>query len=636
MRLTRGRAPLLSGVASTVLLVGLGTASGPANASPRVSAIAPASVVRVDQVGYPTTGTKWAYVMSTTPCAGIPFDVLDGTTSAFTGHAGRDRGTWNSTYGHVCRLDFTSLSTAGRYTIGAAGATSPGFRVDPASHLYAPLVAHAVHFFQAQRDGAGVIRSVLQRRPSHLNDRHAAVYSIPHYRGETLVGDLHPTGQHANVAGGWFDAGDYLKFTGTTSFTVGVMLTALRDHPSLFRHGGPALRAEARHGIGWLMKMYDDRQRVVYYQVGIGNGNAKILSDHDLWRLPQRDDAMKGHARRYIAHRPVFAAGPPGTKVAPSLAGRLAAAFGLCAQLWPHSTLGSKCLRDGVHVFGLARTSHVGVQVTASPVDYYQESQWRDDLEWGATELARARAQAPAGSTQPITRHFVTQAAFWANAYRHSRGDGGETFNLYDVSGLAHADLIQVLRHSPRGSAGLPIGVPGLLADLRNQLDSRATQSRRNPFGFGAYQWDPTPHAFGLVSEALSYDHLTGTNRYAALASSQLDWALGDNAWGSSFVVGAGSMFPHCMQHVVANLVGSTDGTRPLLTGATVDGPSDYIPGPGFFGNAVTCPASGGNPFKAFDQASWRYVDRVSSWATVEPSLDYTVLSMLAFVNLAH
>ena len=104
------------------------------------------------------------------------------------------------------------------------------------------------------------------------------------------------------------------------------------------------------------MKMYDDRQRVVYYQVGIGNGNAKILSDHDLWRLPQRDDAMKGHARRYIAHRPVFAAGPPGTKVAPSLAGRLAAAFGLCAQLWPHSALGSKCLRDGVHVFGLART----------------------------------------------------------------------------------------------------------------------------------------------------------------------------------------------------------------------------------------------------------------------------------------
>ena len=269
-------------------------------------------------------------------------------------------------------------------------------------------------------------------------------------------------------------------------------------------------------------------------------------------------------------------------------------------------------------------------------MDYYQESQWRDDLEWGATELARARAMAPASSTFPVARHFVAQAAFWANAYRHSRGDGGETFNLYDVSGLAHADLIHVLRHSPRGSTGLPIGVPGLLADLRGQLDSRATQSRRDPFGFGAYQWDPTPHAFGLVSEALAYDRLTGTNRYAALASSQLDWALGDNAWGSSFVVGAGSTFPHCMQHVVANLVGSTDGTRPLLTGATVDGPSDYIPGPGFFGNAVACPASGGNPFKAFDQASWRYVDRVSSWATVEPSLDYTVLSMLAFVNLAH
>jgi len=606
---------------------------------PTAGGVGPSAVsvqVRVNQVGYAANSDKSAYLMSSTSCAGQAFDVVDGVTPVFSGNAGPDRGPWNAVYGHVCRLTFTPLATTGSYTLSANGSTSAPFRIDTAANLYRPLVANSVTFYQAQRDGAGVIRSVLSRRPAHLNDRHARVYSIPRYRGETLQGDLHPVGGRADVAGGWFDAGDFIKFTGTTSFSVGLMLTALRDDPAVFSHGGPALNAEARRGVHWLMKMYDDKHRVVYYQVGIGNGNAKILSDHDLWRLPQRDDAMKAHNRRYIAHRPVFRAGPPGSKVAPSLAGRLAAVFGLCAQVWKGSPLARRCLRDGAHVLALARTTNVGVQVTASPVDYYREPQWRDDVEWGATELARARRQAPAGVGVPAAHHFVAMAARWANAYRHSPGDGGETLNLYDVSGLAHADLIATIRHSAGGGAGLAIGPAGLLRDLRNQLDSRARRSRNDPFGFGAYQWDPTPHAFGLVTQALAYDRLSGTSRYAALARNQLDWTLGANAWGSSFVVGAGSTFPHCMQHVVANLVGSTDGTSPLLLGATVDGPSDYIPGPGFFGNAVKCPNPGGNPFKSYDQGSWRYVDRVSSWATVEPSLDYTALSMLAFVELSN
>lgn len=38
------------------------------------------------------------------------------------------------------------------------------------------------------------------------------------------------------------------------------------------------------------------------------------------------------------------------------------------------------------------------------------------------------------------------------------------------------------------------------------------------------------------------------------------------------FVVG---IQPHCMQHQVANLIGSLDGKAPLLLGAVVDGPNE-------------------------------------------------------------
>ena len=60
-------------------------------------------------------------------------------------------------------------------------------------------------------------------------------------------------------------------------------------------------------------------------------------------------------------------------------------------------------------------------------------------------------------------------------------------------------------------------------------------------------------------------------------------WSLGANAWGTTFVIGAGTRFPQCPQHQVANLVGSLDGTGEVLLGGAVDGPSDYIP-TGLFG----------------------------------------------------
>ena len=56
---------------------------------------------------------------------------------------------------------------------------------------------------------------------------------------------------------------------------------------------------------------------------------------------------------------------------------------------------------------------------------------------------------------------------------------------------------------------------------------------------------------------ASEYDALTGTSVYARQAQGWMDGDLGANPWGASFIVGDGTVFPDCIQHQVANLVGS-------------------------------------------------------------------------------
>lgn len=593
--------------------------------------------IRVNQVGYATTGPKRAFLLSTQPCEGAAFQVLDDAPAeVFDGVAGADRGPWNATYPHVCALVFDALGDTGDFTITAAGATSPGFQVRTPADLYEPLVANALTFYLGQRDGADVDPSVLDRKPSHLHDRNAKVYAVPDYKGERLQRDLRRVGGPVDVEGGWFDAGDYVKFTGTTSFAVTLMLVAVRDHPSLFAGGGPGFESEAERGVRWLLRMVDVPRRSLYYQVGIGSGGAGILADHDVWRLPQKDDGWTQHARRYLAHRPVLRVAPSGAKVPPSLAGRLASVFGLCAQLWSGTPLATKCLHEGQVVFSMAKTKDVDTQITSSPVGYYREDEWRDDLEMGATQLYLGLSQPGAPAPEPpasTPRYYLKQAARWANSYMGSPLNGGDTFNLYDIAGLAHPELHRAIEAD--GGGGLKVSPADLLQDMRDQMDPRSKKAGGDPFAFGAYPWDPAPHSFGLISEGLLYDDVSGTTRYANLARSQADWTLGANAWGTSFVVGAGTTFPFCMQHQIANLAGSTDGAAPILAGATVDGPADYIPGAGFFGDAVECPPGGANPFAPFDIDGWRYIDRVQSWSTVEPSLDYTAMSFFAFVQLA-
>jgi hypothetical protein len=215
--------------------------------------------------------------------------------------------------------------------------------------------------------------------------------------------------------------------------------------------------------------------------------------------------------------------------------------------------------------------------------------------------------------------------------------DAADTLNLYDVSALAHYELAREIA----GAGGLEVSRGDLLADLRRQLEHAVAVAGGDPFqsGFAWNQYDVTSHLFGLVTTASMYDELAGSSQYAAFEGRQLGAALGANAWGTSFVVGAGSTFPHCMQHQVANLSGSLDGSPPIVRGAAVNGPNDVSQ---FDDDATStpdgahaCPADGADTFGRFTGSDGaRYLDNVGAWMSVEPAIDFTAGVPLALARV--
>lgn len=607
------------------------------------SALAATTVqVRTDQAGYLPTDTKTAYLMASAALTGETYQVVNsaGTTVASGKVTTTNKGKWNSAYPDVYPIDFSGVTATGTYHLtvgGKAVGSSDAFQVESAASLYGPLVADGVNFFENQRDGSDQdAAATLGRQASHLNDATATVYQTPTFiagsngdTGDQIKGKLAAISGAApvNAEGGWFDAGDYLKFTFTTSYADDLLYSASL---ALGANAPTALTAEAQYGTQWLDRMWNPATKTLYLQVGIGEGDGSSYNgDHDLWRQPQADDSDTTAADKFAAaHRPVFEAAAPGAKIAPDVVGRVSAAFALAAQ--QDAAAGDTAdaqtqLADATSLYAMADTSAAESDSLEStlPEAYYPEGIWHDAMELGATEIVRAEQDL--GNSSATYGTYLTQAATWASDYVKD-DSGQDTLNLYDVSALAHADLVTAIAAAGTPS-GLAVTRAQLVADLKAQVASGAAVAAKDVFdaGYDYTQFDTDSHLFGLMSTEALYQRASGDTQFAAFSSAQRDWLLGGNPWGTSFMAGVGTTYPTCMGGQLENLSTAVD------TGAVVNGPNgtDNFSG-GLGGLMDGMKKCENDSFTAFTGKGAEYVDDVRSWQSSEPGLDMTGSAVLA------
>ncbi|MEU4294285.1 glycoside hydrolase family 9 protein [Kribbella sp. NPDC026596] len=375
------------------MVVAAGLVVGPVSGVGAVSTAAAGSggVVRVNQLGYGAFDGKAAYVMTRDAATGARYQVVDRYGNrVLSGRVGGDVGEWNATYQHVYQLDLSALKVPGKYRIEVPGVASSAFEIRAdANRLLTGAKDKAVTFFTEQRDGANVVPGSLGRQPAHLNDRVAQVYDTPVFvdpDSDQTVGELRRIGGPVDVEGGWYDAGDYLKFTHIAAYSESLLWASARDA----RRPDQQVLAEARHGLDWLDKMWDSRTKTLYIQVGVGTGNVEetFVGDHDVWRLPEVDDHLADPSERFLRNRPVFRAAAPGKPISPNLAGRTAAAFALAAQVEKNPATARRHLDTAAQIYAQAQTTNVGQLVTSLPFAFYPETA-------GVTISSSARPNSP-------------------------------------------------------------------------------------------------------------------------------------------------------------------------------------------------------------------------------------------------
>lgn len=397
---------------------------------------------------------------------------------------------------------------------------------------YADALRKSLLFYEAQRSGAHHARYIWRvpwRRPAALQD------------GAAVGVDL---------SGGWFDAGDHGKFGLPMAYSASMLAWSLVDLPTAYDRAGDAAyaRDNLRFVLDYFLQAYrpggageaDDR---FYYQVG------DIELDHAFWGPP---DAM-------TMPRPAFActAGAPCSEVTGGSAAALAAGSMVFAASDPAYAAQLLAAARGLYAFADRYRSSVGY--TQANGYYTSFSGYWDELAWAATWLHLATGEAAYLSQAESAIAQAQDGAFWAHSWDNV-GNGTRLLLARVSSNPTHVARIET--HLEHWRTGLPRTAGGLIF-----LDR-----------WGSLRYASTT-AFLALAHGSRLSDAAKRDRYERLALSQINYILGDNPRGASYVVGFGANPPRNPHHRAAHdsptfSIDNPADNRHQLTGALVGGPA--------------------------------------------------------------
>jgi hypothetical protein len=412
------------------------------------------------------------------------------------------------------------------------------------------------------------------------------------------------SGPAVDVEGGWHDAGDFIKFMGTTTFVLAVDLIAMRDHPGALAkpeagNAYAALRDEMRWGLDWVVKMIGGSEKL--HQVS-------GASDHD---TNDRDPA--GDQTKPVPNydeRPAIRFAPG---QGANILGRAAAALAAGSVVFHDDPAYSQKLLD------LARATYADALTRLKPqepdpIDFYFENSFEDDLALAAATLAQ------------VTGDDMLKADALTHA-RAAAAAGADAIFWGDITPVA---LMQTGLLYPDGSAERTEMATKLSALVKNVAASATAPTGAGaPFHYALATFGngTCEESLGAAAACLAARRLSagGSEPCTEVARTQLHWLFGQNPFGVSFMIGLGTSYPAHPQHSAASAIGFQ------VTGAIVGGPTSLAV---MRNDAPGVKLLNSGPSYPWSTQDLMYEDNVDNYVVNEPAIDFEAPLLFTLAEL--
>lgn len=497
--------------------------------------------IHMNQLGFYPKGPKLAIVPGT---ANLAFSVVDSAQSVSVYNGTLSASSyWDASDENVSVADFTSLTTSGTYFVSIPGyAFSNNFRINDSVHKDVAKAGLKMFYFQrASTPITSQYGGIFARAAGHP-DNSVRVHS-------SAASTARPTNTIISSPRGWYDAGDYNKYIVNSGISVYTLLAILETYPYASKNwqvnipesgnGLPDVLNEALWNIRWMLTMQEPSDGGVYHKLTETNFSG--------FQMPSQVTALRYVVQKSTAATLDFAAVMAQTarivKKYPSLV-----------------SLSDSCLNAALAAWKWAK---------ANPTVYYNQSTLNanhnpdintgeygntnvdDEFHWAALEL------------------YITTKA--DSFYTHAGGVLDGSLGLpgwADVRTLGYYSLANNLKNLT--SVVDSNSVKQLMINMADDYTYDVVNSPyRMAMNRNLYYWGSNSNAANQSIAQFMAFKMTNNISYYNAAIQNLDYILGRNPTGYSFITGFGKKSSKNPHHRPS----SADGILNPIPGFMVGGP---------------------------------------------------------------
>ncbi|MDT0685225.1 glycoside hydrolase family 9 protein [Autumnicola psychrophila] len=550
--------------------------------------------IRINQIGFYPEGSKMAIIV-TTEATDFTILTANDKKEVFSGKLS-DAEEWPHSKETVKQADFSSVEKSGEYVLHIPGIGN--------SHPFE--IAENVHFEPAK---ASMKAFYFQRASTDLPEEYAGKWAREAGHPDDQVkihnsaaSENRPAGSTISSPGGWYDAGDYGKYIVNSGITMGTLFSLYEDFPEYLdtlnlnipesTNNIPDFLDETLYNLRWMMTMQDE-DGGVYHKLTSANFHGAVAPKN---ATLQRWAVQKGTAATLD-----FAA-------VTAQAARIFSDYktelpGLADSLLVMSKKAYRWAKENPTV-----TYRQGeLQDPEVSTGAYGDRNFKDELQWAATEL------------------FITtgKEEYYKDADIESSLESD--FGVPSWPNVNTLALYSLARHRDKYQDSELVDIDAIIAQLRKMADDLVASSNTSAYAvpMGTAESD---FAWGSNSEAgnqgvllLNVYEITGDEKYLNAANDNLDYLLGRNATGFSFLTGYGEKSTRDPHHRPSESDDIDDPVPGLLAGGPNPGQQDI--------------AGCGDKYTAAHQhPATSYIDDRCSYASNEIAINWNA----PFVYLAN